>query len=119
MNILLIDDDEASNAYTEIILNRSGKLKNLNVFRNGEKALNFILEESYKTLIDLILLDINMPTMSGHEFLEELNLNNKKIPVVMLSTSIVEEDQSEAMKYSFVKGFLNKPITLDNFLKLI
>ncbi|KXX72326.1 response regulator [Flammeovirga sp. SJP92] len=118
MNILLIDDDEASNAYTEIILTRSGLLSTLNVFRNGEKALGFILEEASRQ-IDLILLDINMPVMSGHEFLEELHQNKKNIAVVMLSTSIIEEDEQAALQYSFVKGYMNKPISFENLQKLI
>lgn len=118
MNILLIDDDEASNAFTEIILNRSELLATLTIFRNGEKALDFILENETQK-IDLILLDINMPVMSGHEFLGELEQNNKNIPVVMLSTSIIEEDEHEALKHAFVKGYLHKPITLENLQKLI
>ncbi|MBD0400974.1 response regulator [Flammeovirga sp. EKP202] len=119
MNILLIDDDEASNAYTEIMLNRSGLLSTLDVFRNGEKALNFVLELIPQQKIDFILLDINMPVMSGHEFLEALHNNQKNIPVVILSTSIIEEDEQEALKYDFVKGYLNKPISLENLQKLL
>ncbi|NME67483.1 response regulator [Flammeovirga aprica] len=118
MNILLIDDDEASNAYTEIILNRSGLLSNLNVFRNGEKALDFMLEGADQQ-IDLILLDINMPVMSGHEFLEELEKCPQNVPVVILSTSIIEEDEQEALKHPFVKGYLNKPISFEKLQNLI
>lgn len=119
MNILLIDDDEASNVYTEIILRRSGKLSSIEICKNGEDGF-FYLKSNLGADLDLILLDINMPIMNGHEFLGKYCKSIKnKIPIVMLSTSILKEDKDDALKFKCVKGFINKPISIEKIKKYL
>ncbi|AZQ62711.1 response regulator [Flammeovirga pectinis] len=124
-NILLVDDDEASNIYSEIIIKQTGLIKKLALCRNGEKALEYLLRiEGYLNdpsvfTPDIIFLDINMPIMNGMELLEEIEKHSLPVKVIMLTTSILEEDFNEALKYSFVKGFLNKPLKQEGLNDMI
>lgn len=63
----------------------------------------------------LVLLDINMPRMSGHEVLESLKgqfgEENSFLVVVMYSSSDFAEDKLSSLKYSFVKDYFVKPLT--------
>ena len=102
--ILTIDDDP-------IILNQiMSILKNdyvVRPFTSGEKALEFL--ETH--LIDLILLDCNMPGMSGFEVLAKLQENEwfKSIPVIFLTGSVDGDDEVNALANGAM-DYLLKPI---------
>ena len=102
--LLTIDDDP-------IILNQiMSILKNdyiVRPFTSGAKALEFL--ESH--LVDLILLDCNMPGMSGFEVLEKLQENEwyKTIPVIFLTGSVDGDDEVKALS-SGAMDYLLKPI---------
>lgn len=73
--------------------------------QNGEEGL----EAMKKNKIDLILLDILMPVMSGTEMLEEVKKNDewKKIPVILL-TNVGEKESIEKVRSFGVKNYLIK-----------
>jgi len=87
--------------------------------KNGEDALNFFdtLKTSDKTITkpELIFLDLNMPIMSGWEFLDAFNtekyaeFHNTKI--IILSSTIDPGDLEKSKKYPLVIDFLPKPIS--------
>jgi CheY-like chemotaxis protein len=117
--VLLVDDDEATNFYHQIVLEEWGKAKNVYVAANGEIAINFLKEhDSFRyQRPSLILLDVNMPVMNGFEFLaaysqldEELKAS---IVVVMLTTSLHPNDQNQAHYFKELRGYLNKPLTIE------
>ncbi len=69
---------------------------------------------------DLILLDINMPRMDGKQVLKEIKSNSelKSIPIIMLTTSVLEKDIRE----SYILGassFINKPELISDFVYII
>ncbi len=109
--IMLIDDDEGNNFYNKFILREVDASEEIVVFQNGIDALNYL---NQKHLVNLILLDVNMPKMNGWEFLDEyekLDQTSKdSIIVVMLTSSINPDDQQRAQSYSTVRKFMNKPI---------
>jgi len=76
------------------------------------------LEQS-ETLPDLILLDLNMPRLNGFEALQRLWAEPlfQTLPVVVLSTSSVGQDQERALQLG-ANGFLTKPPTMDQILSL-
>lgn len=81
---------------------------------NGKEALNKIWLTSY----DLILLDINMPEMSGKGFVESLNSQNYSIPIIVISGM----DLNEIKNYFYEQGaisFLKKPFSNETLLKLV
>ncbi|MDO7742963.1 MAG: response regulator, partial [Pedobacter sp.] len=71
-------------------------------------------------LPDLIFLDINMPIMTGWEFLveyEKLSIN-KMIPVYMLSSSIFQNDIDKAKTFPNVKDFMSKPMSNNQLINI-
>ncbi|WP_166382243.1 MULTISPECIES: response regulator [unclassified Polaribacter] len=86
--------------------------------KNGEEAIDILQEKG--NFPDLILLDLNMPKMSGIEFLSILK-NNKDIqhiPTVILTTSDNQKDLEECYKIG-VSGYILKPLKYDDYVKKI
>lgn len=93
----------------------------LYVATNGIEALSMLRNEGGNPAIvpptrRLILLDLNMPKMSGIEFLHELRTDPelRKTPVIVLTTSNQDKDRVEAYNLN-VAGYILKPVTFTNF----
>jgi len=87
---------------------------------NGKEALAW-LEKNYQKKPILILLDIRMPVMNGLELLDILEAGNdfSEVKVVMLSSSIDEEDYKNAMLSDYVKSFIHKPLKKSDFQEIV
>lgn len=106
MRCIIIDDDKI---YREIISKFIGKYNGLelvNQFTNPTDAIPFLKLES----VDLIFLDVEMPEMTGMEFIAYLKDN---LPQVILTTSHTEF-AIEAFKYNVI-GYLVKPFSFEAF----
>ena len=90
----------------------------LDIARNGQEALSLLNERksSIAPLPDIVLLDLNMPLMSGLEFLESIRDNPEfqSLWVFVMSTSDNEKDKLVAHKYN-VAGYIVKPLSGDQF----
>jgi CheY-like chemotaxis protein len=121
INILLVEDNEGDILLTTEAFEESKIVNKVNVIRNGEDAINFFKEINGKEHHpDLILLDINLPKMSGHEVLIYLKNDDKfkSIPVIMLTTSSSERDI--LLSYNnHVNCYITKPIDVSDFMKAI
>lgn len=86
---------------------------------NGEEALDYLRNESNKKPC-VILLDLNMPRMTGIEFLKVAKADEalKKIPVIVLTTSEEEQDVVESFSLS-VAGYIVKPVDYKKFVEAI
>lgn len=122
--ILLVDDDKITNFVNEKLIKSLGITTEIETCFSGLSALEYVkkLLQQNETGPDLVLLDINMPIMDGFEFLDELQLLpksfNHSIKIVMLSSTLNEEDKNKALRFGNVVDFLNKPLSLDK-LKII
>ena len=115
-NILLVEDDLATNFLHKMLLNELKLVDSINIAENGQEALDYINSCASEDLPELILLDINMPYMDGFEFLE----NYKGLPaerktgviVMMLTTSNNPKDLNKANDFKpTIKGLIEKPLT--------
>ncbi|MGB8600983.1 MAG: ATP-binding protein [Rhizomicrobium sp.] len=111
-NILLIDDRDADIYLTRKFLSEPiGMRCNFVIAHDGESGLAAIHDATDAgSQIDLILLDLNMPGMSGFEMLEEMGKDEalRRIPVVICSNSDYERDRRHALSLG-VLGYLSKP----------
>lgn len=124
INILLVEDDEVDVMNVRRAFKKNNIQNPLYVAPNGLEALNMLRSEDGQPLIPperrLILLDLNMPRMSGIEFLQELRSDPKlrSIPVVILTTSNQDQDRLRAYDLN-VAGYLLKPVQFGNFSDLM
>ena len=103
--ILVVDDDAMNLKITEMLLKK--KEYEVKKAESGLEALDILQEEPVK----LVLLDVEMPGMSGIETLEKIRARQDLagLPVVFLSASEDMEAAVENGEYA-VQGFINKPI---------
>lgn len=116
--MLLIEDDEVDVLSIERALSQIRVQFPVENKRNGEEALRW-LRSPTATRPFLILLDVNMPRMNGHEFLAELRKdpNLRSIPVIVFTTSTLESDRAR-MYDAGIAGFMVKPTRTDEFAQM-
>ena len=113
--ILVADDNAANRTVISKILERAGH--SVELVEDGDQALYAAERGSY----DLIILDRNMPEVSGIEAVRALRLINsgrEPIPVIMLSADVTPEARSEAIEAG-ADAFLGKPIEATRLLESI
>lgn len=121
--ILLVEDNEDDVFLTRAAFETSGLRVNLHHVDNGEKCLKFLRKEAPYVdtpFPDLILLDMHMPVMGGHEVLSEIVKDERlrTVPVVVLTTSSEAED-IKMMYHLRCNSYITKPVNFDNFVKAI
>lgn len=121
--ILLVEDNPGDVRLVEEALLEYKVHNNLTVARDGVEALAFLRREGEFAGVprpDLILLDLNLPRMSGQEVLAEIKHDGRlrTIPVVVLTTSDAGEDIERAYDLQ-VNCYITKPVDLDEFLKVV
>lgn len=116
-NILVVDDEIQILKILEKFLKISG-FEAVSAI-SAEEALKIIKSNAK---IDLMVVDLKMPLMSGAEFLRELEMMNKKIPCIILSGYPVEQvdnfDELKKMGYG-EDDFLLKPVDLNELLDAV
>lgn len=113
--VLLIDDDETTNFLNKHLLTKLGVTDTILVARNGEEALRLLAEactSASSQCPELILLDLNMPVMSGIDFLEAFQpaLPSRPIHVIILTTTMHPRDLEYLRRLPHA-GLLQKPLT--------
>lgn len=81
IRVMLVDDSSFMRKLTKNMLSDDGEILIVDEAKNGEEALQKITDD-----IDVVLLDIEMPKMTGLEVLKEWKRSNKKVPVIMFSS---------------------------------
>ncbi len=123
IEILLIEDNPGDIEITRQSLN-SGKINNkLQVVMDGEEALDYLFQRGKhekSNLPDMILLDLNLPKVSGREILKALKEDElrKSIPVIILSSSEAAADIDESYQLH-ANCFVTKPVQLETFMDVV
>ncbi|MGA7243945.1 MAG: response regulator [Terracidiphilus sp.] len=108
---LIVDDSSVMRKIVERSLRQAG-VESLVVFEAGSGAEG--LEVLKSKSVDLILSDINMPSMDGLEFVRQIRLQQlaSGVPIVMITTESSEEHVKQAI-LAGAKGYIRKPFTAD------
>jgi len=115
---IVVDDDPSNNFICKHIIANFEPAAHIQLFTDPKEALGWIQEVySHKTddLETILFLDINMPEISGWEFLDEFSLFpgslHAQFKIFILSSSIDPEDIAKAEKHPMVQGFYSKPLS--------
>lgn len=108
--IVLIDDDPVQNLINKKVISNNYPNFKLLDYTNAEIALSDITKKRISP--DLVLLDLNMPTMDGWTFLDKLKEEAKEVDfdVQILTSSIDQNDFERARRTPFVSGITSKPL---------
>ena len=122
--MFLVDDDLFFRVASDVLIKRGIPELDIVQFENGLEAYQALVErvENLESLPKLLFLDLNMPIMSGWEFLEELKGVSsticEQIQIYIVSSSIAPEDVNLFETYDFVNGYISKPLTLQDLEKV-
>ena len=123
--IVMIEDDEGHATLIERNIRRAGVNNEIIPFRNGTDALEYLLGEDGSGAVNagrsmLILLDLNLPDMTGVDILTRIKGNShiKRSPVVILTTT---DDQREIQRcYDLgANVYITKPVDYEGFANAI
>ena len=117
LQVMLVDDDRVNNMLTRRAFKKAGIQADFQEFLHAPEAIGWL--EKQEVSLSWIFLDINMPGMNGWEFLEAYHNKGLKIPVIMLTTSIDEEDRARALEWEQVAAFLEKPLRIEDLKRCL
>lgn len=125
VKIVMIEDDEGHARLIERNIRRSGVNNEIIPFANGTDAVNYLFGPDgsgigHKDQALLILLDLNLPDMTGIDILKRIKANPhiKSTPVVVLTTT----DDEQEIKRCYELGcnvYITKPVNYENFANAI
>ena len=122
MKIWIIDDEQVSLFLTHQVIISSGYTEDIHSFLSAEEALSTLMATNEHERPAIILLDMNMPVMSGWEFLDAIvplwNEFREKSKIFILTSSLDFSDGAIAKDHPLVAGCILKPFKGDS-LKLI
>lgn len=108
--VLIADDEENYRILLTLILENQGW--KVSQARNGREALEKVLDGKP----DLLILDYQMPELTGAEVYQNLQLYGIKLPVLLVSSCIEVEKLASSLGINY---FLNKPFELADFLTIV
>lgn len=123
IEVLLVEDSVEEAEMTMEAL-RDGRVRNrIHWVEDGEEALSFLRRQGRHRAAprpDLVLLDLRLPRMSGHEVLTEIKQHPdwRRIPVVIMTSSDDEKDILSAYDHH-ANCYVTKPVDMEKFLEVI
>ncbi len=125
-NILLIEDSRMDIELTLDAFRERGMGRDICVARGGQAGLDYLFgrdnfaDRETCPVPDLILLDLKMPVVDGHEVLRQIKQAEqlKRIPVLILSSSTEENDVIMSYEHG-ANSYLVKPASFEGFLKVV
>lgn len=122
--IWVVDDDPIYQIIMNKIIHKSNIFSSANSFSNGKEAIDTLKQIILKDekIPDIILLDIEMPILDGWGFMDEIAVlkseTEVQIQIYISSSSIAIEDKERAKNNTGILGYMCKPVTLDDLIKI-
>lgn len=124
--ILLVEDNLDDILLTKRAFDRAGISSEIVVTHDGLEALDYLhCSGEYRTRSDptppvLVLLDLSMPRMGGHQFLKEMRADDdlRFIPIVVLTSSGEDRDVCESYRLG-ANSYIQKPVDFEQFVQTI
>ncbi|MGP1991990.1 response regulator [Zobellia laminariae] len=124
-SVCIIDDDPIFIYGTKRIMNEADFTDEILVYNDGQAAFDGLkaMAERGEELPSMIFLDINMPIMTGWEFLDEFikipNNNSENIIIYIISSSVDPRDIARIQEYKVVNNYILKPISIEDLHNIL
>ncbi|HEY6255060.1 MAG TPA: response regulator [Xanthobacteraceae bacterium] len=124
MVILLVEDNPKDEALTLRALKKSNIANKVVVARDGVEALDYLFKPaadgSRNPLPQLILLDLKLPKLDGHEVLKRIRENERTqlLPIVILTTSVEDKDRLQGYRLG-ANSYVRKPVDFAEFAEAV
>jgi CheY-like chemotaxis protein len=123
---IAVDDDPVNNLICKLTIEMVASKPDIRTFTDAAQCFDFI-QQNYAANRDqtqtVLLLDINMPVMSGWEFLERFDNLTDDVKhlfrIFILSSSVDERDKQRSYANKNVSAFLVKPLVKDNVVAIL
>jgi two-component system response regulator len=118
--ILLVEDSEDDVELTKRAIRQSELDLRLKIVRNGSEALSYLLNsgdrQRGREFLVLVMLDLELPEVSGHEVLRQLREDprTRDLPIVMFSSSLDEQHIAESYRLG-ANSYVGKPVDYKEF----
>jgi signal transduction histidine kinase/ActR/RegA family two-component response regulator len=112
MKILIVDDSSDNQVLFNLILTHAGaKTK---IASDGNEGVKLAMDDKF----DVILMDVQMPHMDGHEATKTLRQQGHNEPIIALTAHAMNEEKERAKQSGFT-GFLAKPVRRSNLIEML
>jgi CheY-like chemotaxis protein len=123
IHVLMVEDDPGDVLLTKETLKESKLSIDMVVVDDGEKALQYLRQQGpygKAPRPDLVILDLNLPKVDGHEVLRQVKAEEalRTIPIVVVTTSDAEADIQRTYGLG-ANCYVTKPIGLEQFAKVV
>ncbi len=114
--ILIVDDDSIVQFIHQKLIQKILPNEVVQSFLNTKEALDFILNSKNESIKYLVFLDINLLPFNAWEWIVLLreNLVANQVEIILISSSVDPEDMDKAALFSEIKGFVSKPLRVEN-----
>lgn len=123
--ILLVEDNPDDIELTTLAFKKNNFANEIVVVEDGQEAIDFLLANDPEGVQkrgypELILLDLKLPKINGHEVLKKIKAENqtRRIPVVILTSSQEEEDIIQGYDLG-ANSYVRKPVDYKNFVEVV
>lgn len=123
--ILLIEDNPDDIELTRLAFKKNNFANDIIVVEDGQEAIDFLTGDhtngvKKRGFPELILLDLKLPKLNGHEVLKEIKSREKlkRIPVVILTSSQEEEDIFKGYDLG-ANSYVRKPVDYKDFVEVV
>ena len=119
-HILLVEDNPDDEALTIRAFRKNNILNEVKVARDGQEALDRLLENRGDPLPQIVLLDLKLPKIDGLEVLRRMRQHERTrlVPVVILTSSREESDLRNGYRLG-ANSYIRKPVDYDQFSSVV